>query len=80
MSKAMLELTRTHMRSGGGGEESLFKADAVNEEPSATALPRCRRRVPPCYVPEGDSPLSLLATEEGGRGGGGGGLLTVQDK
>ena len=30
--------------------------------PSVTALPRCRRRVPPCYVPEGDSPLSLLAT------------------
>jgi len=24
--------------------------------PSATALPRCRRRVPPCYVPSGDSP------------------------
>jgi len=24
--------------------------------PSATALPRCRRLVPPCYVPEGDSP------------------------
>jgi len=44
-------------------EESLFKADAVNEEdPSATALPRCRRRVLPCYVPEGDSPVSLLAT------------------
>jgi len=30
--------------------------------PSATALPWCRRLVPPCYVPEGDSPLSLLAT------------------
>ena len=30
--------------------------------PSATALPRCRRLVPPCYVPEGDSPLSLYAT------------------
>ena len=28
----------------------------------ATALPRCRRLVPPCYVPEGDSPLSLYAT------------------
>ena len=27
-----------------------------------TALPRCRRLVPPCYVPEGDSPLSLHAT------------------
>src|SRR6056300_1062231 len=27
-----------------------------------TALPRCRRLVPPCYVPEGDSPLSLYAT------------------
>jgi len=27
----------------------------VNEEdpPSATALPRCRRLVPPCYIPEG---------------------------
>jgi hypothetical protein len=30
--------------------------------PSATALPRCRRRDPPYYVPEGDSPLSLHAT------------------
>jgi len=29
---------------------------------SATALPRCRRRGPPCYVPEEDSPLNLLAT------------------
>ena len=39
-------------------------ANAVNEEdPSATALRGCRRLVPPCYVPEGDSPLSLLATE-----------------
>eukprot|EP00802_Teleaulax_amphioxeia_P015865 Tamp_15965.p1 GENE.Tamp_15965~~Tamp_15965.p1 ORF type:complete len:491 (+),score=94.20 Tamp_15965:36-1475(+) len=27
-----------------------------------TALPRCRRRDPPYYVPEGDSPLSLHAT------------------
>ena len=43
-------------------QEGLFKADAVNEEdPSATALPRCRRLVPPCYVPEG--------------GGGGGGMF-----
>jgi len=25
---------------------------------SATALPWCRRRDSPCYVPEGDSPLS----------------------
>jgi len=42
--------------------ESLSRADAVNEEdPSATALPRCRRLVPPCYVPEG--------------GGGGGGMF-----
>ena len=33
-----------------------------------TALPRCRRRVPPYHVPAGDSPLSLHATgqeEEG---------------
>ena len=30
--------------------------------PSAIALPRCRRLVPPCYVPDGDSPLSLYAT------------------
>ena len=30
-------------------------ANGVNEErtPSATALPRCRRLVPPYYVPEG---------------------------
>ena len=33
--------------------------------PSATALPRCRRRDPPYYVPEGDSPLSLHATVSG---------------
>ena len=32
--------------------------------PSATALPRCRRRDPPYYVPEGDSPLSLQATAQ----------------
>jgi len=47
---------------GGGGrfiqeeeeeEEGLFRADAVNETPSATALPRCRRLVPPRYTPEG---------------------------
>ena len=33
-------------------EEGLFiEADAVNEEtPSATALPRCRRLVPPRYA------------------------------
>ena len=30
--------------------------------PSATALPWCRRRVPPCYVPAEDSPQSLHAT------------------
>ena len=35
----------------------------MNEEDSErdradNALPSCRRRVPPCYVPEGDSPLS----------------------
>ena len=29
-------------------EEGLFKADAVNEEDPATALPRCRSPVPPC--------------------------------
>ena len=39
--------------------------------PSATALPRCRRLVPPCYVPEGDSPLSLYATVGGRLEGGG---------
>ena len=32
--------------------------------PSATALPRCRRRDPPYYVPEGDSPLSFQATAQ----------------
>ena len=32
--------------------------------PSATALPRCRRRDPPYYVPDGDSPLSLQEEEE----------------
>ena len=32
------------------------------EDPSATALRGCRRLVPPCYAPKGDSPLSLLAT------------------
>jgi len=38
-------------------------ASTVNEEdPNATAQPRYRRLVPPCYVPEGDPPLSLLAT------------------
>jgi hypothetical protein len=42
-------------------EECLFK-DTVTQgterrTPSANALIWCRRRVPPCYVPEGDSPL-----------------------
>ena len=27
-------------------------------------LPRCRRRDPPYYVPEGDAPLSIHATRE----------------
>ena len=32
-------------------EENLFRGNAVNEEtPSATALPRCGRLNPPCYV------------------------------
>ena len=31
---------------------------------STAALPRCRRRDPPYYVPEGDSPLSLQATAQ----------------
>jgi len=30
---------------------------------------RCRRLVPPCYVPQGDSPLSLLEEEEEEEGG-----------
>ena len=43
-------------------EDSFFKANAVNQEDtSATALPRCRRRDPPYYVPQEDSPLSLHA-------------------
>jgi len=44
---------------GGAKEE---EEEEERPSPSATALPRCRRLVPPCYVPEGDSPLSLLAT------------------
>ena len=51
-------------------EEGLFKKNAVNLyrterwTPSATALPRCRRRDPPYYVPEGDSTLSLHAAAQ----------------
>ena len=54
---------------GNGGkeeeeeEEGLFKADAVNEEGfECDHATQVRRRVPPCYVPRGDSPVSLLAT------------------
>ena len=44
-------------------EEGLFKADAVNEEGfERDRATQVRRRVPPCYVPRGDSPVSLLAT------------------
>jgi hypothetical protein len=35
-------------------EEALFKVNAVDRTPSATALRWCRRRVPPSYVPVGD--------------------------
>jgi hypothetical protein len=59
---AVLVLLGSLLTSEEEEEESLSRADAVNEEdPSATALPRCRRLVPPCYVPEG--------------GGGGGGMF-----
>ena len=56
-------------RRGGGGGGGLFiqgLTQRTRRTPSATALPRCRRLVPPCYVPEGDSPLSLHGRREEG--------------
>ena len=37
----------------------------LRRTPSETALPSCKRLVPPCYVPEGDSPQE--EEEEEGR-------------
>jgi len=46
--------------------EGIFIPQAVNEEDSERDRAFwCGRQVPPCYVPGGDSPLSLQEEEEG---------------
>jgi len=65
------ERDRATLVGGGGGRRKRRRrrrkvyselTQWTRRTPSATALPRYRRLVPPCYVPEGDSPLSLYAT------------------
>ena len=45
----------SHTRSVSPAAEmrSFQMFTVCSKAPSATALPRCRRLIPPCYVPEG---------------------------